>query len=138
MQSRKAPVAPVVSISGAISSGPISREPWMVAALSAMALSSRSRGTRLGTSDPVAGIITARAEPSTSASTTTYHTSMVPATARPTSTTLCARLSPNEPASTVLRSNRSASSPAKGEMKKRGNIAAKVTTPTMREDCPMS
>ena len=60
---KNAPDTPTVASKGAMAMGPNSREPCMVAWLSAMPFSSSLRGTRFGTSDWDAGIWAARAEP---------------------------------------------------------------------------
>ena len=117
-----------------MAAGPTRREPCMVAWPREIAFRRRCLGTRLGIRACPAGIWAALADPLINDRSTRCHTSAFPSITKIASTTLCAKFSANMQANTVRLSNLSDRYPVNGATITLGIMAAKVTSPTSRDE----
>ena len=128
--------APTLAATASSIAGPTAREPCCIASFNATALGSRSRSTRLGASDCAPVCCVARSVPLMTASATTYQGLLTPSITSSAITEACASCSPYTHCNSRLRVTRSARYPINGVAKKRGDIAAKVISPTQAPQLP--
>ncbi len=128
-----APSTPIVASNGPESSGPTARDPCWVMVVRETAFARSSGGTTFARSAWSEGISIARTTPWTKATVTTIQTSMTSVAASARSEHVVAKAPTRVTRTSTRRSKRSAITPPNGARRK-GDIEAKVDTPTQNEE----